>query len=81
MKIDNEFVGVLAFADDIALISTDYMQAQEMMYTLETILRRYGMELNIGKTQYISNYEGRITYQGNEIERTLKYKYLGKIIE
>ena len=51
------------------------------MYTLEMILRRYGMELNINKTQYIANYSGRITYQGNEIERTTKYKYLGKIIE
>ena len=50
MKIDEEFVGVLAFADDIALIATDYTQAQEMMHTLEIILRRYGMELNIGKT-------------------------------
>ena len=48
--IDNEFVGVLAFADDIAFVATDYEQAQEMMYTLEMILRRYGMELNINKT-------------------------------
>ena len=52
-----------------------------MMYTLESILRRYGLQLNINKTQYIANYPGMITYAGNEIERTNKYKYLGKIIE
>ena len=35
------------------------------MNTLETILGRYRLELNINKTQYIANYDGNITYQGN----------------
>ena len=72
---------MLAFADDIALVANDYQQAQEMMNTLETVLRRYSLQLNINKTQYIANQAGRILYEGNEIERTNKYKYLGKIIE
>ena len=51
-------MGFLAFADDIALIATDFPHAQEMMYALELVLRRYGLELNIN----IANQTGRITY-------------------
>ena len=43
-------------------------EAQEMMYTLEATLRRYSLELNTNKTKYIAPREGRITYQGTEIE-------------
>ena len=51
------------------------------MNTLEAVLERYKLELNINKTQFIANYDGNLTYQGNQITRTQKYKYLGKLIE
>ena len=51
-----------------------------MMHTLEQVLRRYSLELNIDKTKYIASNVGRITYQGRDIERVDKYKYLGKVI-
>ena len=41
--IDEQYVGLLAFADDIALLANDYQQAWEMMHSLELILRRYGL--------------------------------------
>ena len=60
--IENQYVGILAFADDIVLIANGYRQAQEMMYTMESILRRYSLELNITKTKYIASMAGRLTY-------------------
>ena len=51
-----------------------------MMYTLESVLRRYSLELNVDKTKFIASNMGRITYQGREIERVKEYKYLGKVI-
>ena len=60
--IENQYAGILAFADDIVLIANGYQQAQEMMYTMESILRRYSLELNIAKTKYIASSAGRLTY-------------------
>ena len=60
--IDNHYAGILAFADDIVLIANGYEQAQEMMYTMESILRRYSLELNITKTKYIASIAGRLTH-------------------
>ena len=51
-----------------------------MMSTLEAVLRRYSLELNVNKTKYIASMEGRITYRGADIEQVREYKYLGKII-
>ena len=76
-----EFVGILAFADDIVLIAENYEQSQEMLNQLELLLSRLRLELNVRKTQFMSNYEGNLTYQGNNLIRTDRYKYLGKIIE
>ena len=41
MKIDNDYVGLLAFADDIAMIANNYDEAQSMLSALETLLDRY----------------------------------------
>ena len=39
-----------------------------MMFTLEAVLRRYSLELNVNKTKYIASMDGRITYHDTEIE-------------
>ena len=81
VKIENDFVGILAFADDIAMVANNYEQAQNMLLTLETLLNRYQLELNIRKTQFIASYNGQLSYKGEPIQRTQHYKYLGKIID
>ena len=58
MRIENAFVGILAFADDIAMIANNYEQAQSMLTTLEILLNRFQLELDIRKTQYIANTNG-----------------------
>ena len=58
VRLENDYVGILAFADDIAMVANDYEQAQMMLQTLEALLDRYQLELNIRKTQYIASYNG-----------------------
>ena len=64
LKINNQYVGILAFADDLVLLAEGFEQAQTMMYNLENILTRYQLTLNIQKTKYISSHPGRLTYVG-----------------
>ena len=63
------------------MLARNFNEAQEMMLTLETALRRYSLELNINKTKYMASTEGRLTYQDAEIEQVKEHKYLGKIIQ
>ena len=58
VRLENDYVGILAFADDIAMVANDYKQAQMMLQTLEALLDRYQLELNNRKTQYIASYNG-----------------------
>ena len=67
VKIEDDYVGILAFADDIAMVANNYEQAQNMLLTLETLLDRYQLELNIRKTQYIASYDGQLSYKGEMI--------------
>ena len=60
--LDDQYVGILAFADDLVLLADGYEQAQDMLYNLEILLNRYALILNIGKTKYISPQVGRLTY-------------------
>ena len=53
--IDEQYVGILAFADDLVLLADGYEQAQDMLYNLESVLNRYALVLNIEKTKYISS--------------------------
>ena len=42
------------FADDIALVSEDIKEAQEMLTQVEKSAKRVGLSMNIGKTKYMS---------------------------
>ena len=53
---------MLAFADDIVMLANGHEQAQTMINTLEAVLYRYSLELNIAKTKYIASGEGQIFY-------------------
>ena len=40
LKLNGEYLGLLAFADDIALLADGYKQAQETLNALSQILNR-----------------------------------------
>ena len=48
---------------------------------LESMLNRFGMELNTEKTEYMTQLTGELWYSGKNLKKVNSYKYLGKIIQ
>ena len=55
IKIDDEWLNNLRFADDIVLISKDPQELQAMINQLNTYSKAIGLEMNLFKTQIIFN--------------------------
>ena len=58
--LGEEYVGILAFADDIALTDTSIPRMQSNLTLLESMLNRFGMELNTEKTEYMTQMTGEL---------------------
>ena len=74
----------LDFADDIALLSDDIEQAQELLLRVETECNKVGLGLNGPKTKYLAyNTEGELqlcTRNGTVLELKDDFKYLGSLV-
>ncbi|KAE9547530.1 hypothetical protein FO519_009257, partial [Halicephalobus sp. NKZ332] len=73
----------LLYADDVMLASKDKVDLQTQVQTWNDQLARYGLRLNIKKTEYLTtddNEHGTIYVNGNDLPRTTKFKYLGTVI-
>ena len=79
--IGNTYVGLLAFADDIALVCRSFEEMQNVLNCLGDLLNRFQLTLNTTKTKYMSNRRDHLQFRGQEIENVRHYKYLGKIIQ
>ena len=70
----------LDFADDIALLSMDIRQAQELLQSVERCVGKVGLKMNAGKTKYMSyNQHERVTIKTNDgsiLEEVGNFKYL-----
>lgn len=79
INIDGEKLNHLCFADDIVLITDNMPEAQTMMQNLCEAAERVGLEINISKTQYMTNLilSDSIKINNNNIEQVGLYKYLG----
>ncbi len=75
----------LDFADDMALLSDEVEQAQEMLHQVQAACKRVGLGLNAKKTKYltynISNPDEIRTLEGTQLERQEDFKYLGSWID
>ena len=71
----------LDFADDIALLSMDIRQAQELLQSVERCVGKVGLKMNAGKTKYMSyNQHESVTIKTNDgsiLEEVGNFKYLG----
>ena len=71
----------LDFADDIALLSEEVQQAQELLIRIETSVAKVGLKMNSGKTKYMSHDISRgvpfKTNDGTALEEVSDFKYLG----
>ena len=75
----------LDFADDIALVSENNQQAQELLLRLENEANKIGLHLNSKKTKFMSfnqsnNFDLK-TKTGSIIEKVDNFKYLGAWME
>jgi predicted Rdx family selenoprotein len=72
------------FADDIALLSEEIHQAQELLQRVETSVAKVGLKMNAGKTKVMSYNNGQVsirTNDGTELEEVKNFKYLGAWME
>lgn len=84
-RIGPEVVTDLDFADDIALLSEQVHQAQELLSLVEASVAKVGLKMNAGKTKFMSfNQKQEITLRtndGTELEEVKDFKYLGAWME
>ena len=53
VKIENDYVNLLLYADDIAFIGPNHKATQEMLHIMTRSCRRWGMKVNIQKSQVL----------------------------
>ena len=52
--LDNEYVGVLAFADDLAITDINLERMNENLVIFDELIGRYSMQLNVDKTEFMT---------------------------
>ena len=71
----------LDFKDDIALLSEEIHQEQELLQIVETSVAKVGLKMNVGRTKFMSyNQKSTVnisTNDGTNLEEVQDFKYLG----
>ena len=84
-RIGPEMVTDFDFADDIALISEEVHQAQELLQRVQTSVAKVGLKINTKKTKFMStNQTGFVklhTTDGTNLDEVQDFKYLGSWME
>ena len=79
-RVGPEVLTDLDFADDIALVSGEIQQAQELLQRVEKSVGKVGLKINVRKTKFMSfNHKNTIikTNNGTDLEEVDDFKYLG----
>jgi len=77
--IGNRRLKYLAYADDIMLCSNDISEVQSMLDDLSLECRKIGLEINVGKTKWMSTAENRsLLLHGKQVEQVTSFIYLGQ---
>jgi len=84
VKLGEERIYSLAYADDIVLLSEEEGEMRSLMERLEKYTSRKGLELNVEKTKIVRFRRGGgrqskvdWRWRGSRIEEVREYKYLG----
>ena len=84
-RIGPETITDLDFADDIALLSEELDQAQDLLQRVETSVGKVGLKMNAGKTKFMAfNHSQNVTIHTNEglpLDHVTNFKYLGAQME
>ena len=71
---------ILLYADDAMLASTDKTELKQKVYIWSRRLARFGLRLNVRKTEYLTTDQeasGSIQIERTELLRTKAFRYLG----
>lgn len=77
---------ILAFADDIVIISRNISALRESFTSLNEAAVRMGLVINTNKTKYMCNDQTNLSLPGilvideHEFERTKEFRYLGSVV-
>ena len=81
MVLKSSVITDLDFADDIALLSEEIEQAQELLDKVDTSVGKVGLKMNAANNKYMSyNHGSNINIQtkdGTALESVTVFKYLG----
>lgn len=85
IKIGKEItVNCLAFADDLALLSSTLEEAIHQIEVLQEIAAKVGLQISFEKTEIMPTFKQELQAlqlnNGNKIKIVKKFKYLGEII-
>ena len=82
IEIDNHCLSTLFFADDQVIVAGCEEDADYMLRKLEEEYDRWGLNINLTKTEYLKVEEQTEDPELHihEIKRCSEYKYLGSII-
>ena len=83
-KIGGRIINKVIFADDTAIIAKTQEELQDMVNRLFDTGRKYGMEININKSQLMrvsrSNESLQIKVNNRELKEVDHFKYLGSVL-
>jgi hypothetical protein len=89
IKIGDEQLNILAYADDVALIGKNEMEIRKLSVEMENIARKFGLQINQEKTKYViverknslqKKKIGHLKIKNYKFERVASFKYLGVIL-
>uniref|UniRef100_A0A914UKL9 Reverse transcriptase domain-containing protein n=1 Tax=Plectus sambesii TaxID=2011161 RepID=A0A914UKL9_9BILA len=84
IKINGQHLNHLRFADDIVLISHNYVQLQKMAKDLQQQAKGIGLKINVNKSKLVTNQNTHrrppFIVAGQQVEQVSEFVYLGQTI-
>uniref|UniRef100_A0A914WH86 Reverse transcriptase domain-containing protein n=1 Tax=Plectus sambesii TaxID=2011161 RepID=A0A914WH86_9BILA len=82
LKVGDQRLPYLAYADDSVLLARDFDELQSMADDLFTACAAIGLNVNVAKTKWLStdDVQHRIHLSGETIERVSSFIYLGQLV-
>jgi hypothetical protein len=88
VRVGEDVLRLLLFADDIVLFAEDGGKLQEMLIVLEEYCHKWRFEVNVkkskvmvcGSPQIIVNESGSWSFGGKLVDRVSEYKYVGVMV-
>ncbi|CAD5220522.1 unnamed protein product [Bursaphelenchus okinawaensis] len=81
LRIGHTWISKLCYADDIVLVAKDMVEMQRMLDGVTEECAKIGLVINKQKTMWMGEVDGALQVNGEAIQKTSWYKYLGQHCE